>query len=333
MTDNIFRPESVTLSKTKYLVDGLFPLGNNALLAAQPGVGKSFWLEALAVEITCNEPFMGRQSMGGNVLLIDEDTPTDDLDERLARLFAGRTPKFNLYKHSQEGHTMETIPALIDRYKDLRLIIIECLVSICDGKDIDNTTSAGKIGNFINSIKKNDRVVITSHHITTHNNLSVGDIMTKPNPQGLVMNNTRIVSSCDTLFLAASHETGQDTDLETLYVRPVSRRKTIPMKAFSTKLVPEKNEIPSLKSFLHFEYGKEINWKELSKAEKRILSLFDDEEIMTVQKTFTKSGQFFSLDVLRPILSNLEEKGYIQLLDKKGAKGALLYSLAENSKK
>jgi len=318
MTDNVFTP-NLKQEPTKWLVEGLMPLGDVGIVASQPGVGKSFLLEDLAVSVAYSKKFLGFDTRRGNVLIIDEDTPKDTLDRRLSK-FSNSCPLENrhtIYCHSKEGHSLKTIPKLIDSYSELKLIIIDCLVSVTGEIDIDKTAHAAGIGNFMQDIKRQDRTVLISHHVSTHSDLSIEQAMTCFNPQGLVMNNTRIVSSCDSLYLLASPD--KDGILSTLFVRPVARRTTLTTGIFTTTLFEDSDT-------MHLDYGKAIDVKaELGKDENRALSLF--EEIgnrLTVREALGKSAQYFSDYTLREHLHSLEDKGYLEVA-KREAKGKLVY--------
>ena len=74
---------------SKCLVNGLIPEGHTVLLLGQPHSGKSWFSEQLAVCIAGGRLFLGDEGFtvqNGSVILIDEDTPTDTLEERLTRL-------------------------------------------------------------------------------------------------------------------------------------------------------------------------------------------------------------------------------------------------------
>ena len=318
MTDNIFIP-NMKQEPVKWLVEGLIPVGDVGIVASQPGVGKSFLLEDLAISVAYGKPFLGMETRNGNVLIIDEDSPSNTLDRRLSKFsnYCKNDGKYNIYRHSKEGHTIKTLPKLIASYSELKLVIIDCMVSITGEADIDRTIHAVAIGNFMAEVKRKDMTVLIAHHISTHNDLSIEQAMTCFNPQGLVMNNTRIVSSCDTLYILASPD--MDGKLKTLFVRPVARRTTINAEAFTATLIEDEQT-------LHFEYGKAIDIKgELGKDESRALSLFEDVgERLTVKEALGKSAQYFSDFTLREHLHSLEDKGYIEVA-KREAKGKLVY--------
>src|SRR3990170_5123632 len=77
------------VAETTWLVKPIVPMGQLCLVLAQAGVGKSLLVESLAVHVVCDIPFCNFETLGGDVLLIDQDTPENTLHRRLIRLFNG----------------------------------------------------------------------------------------------------------------------------------------------------------------------------------------------------------------------------------------------------
>ena len=141
--------------------------------------------------------------------------------------------------------------------------------------------------------------------------------MTCSNPQALLMNNTRITSASDAIYIMASPDV--DGVLKTLLVRPVSRRVTLPIKPFTSNLV-------ETDSCMHFDYAGvlEVN-KSLSKNEERALDLFELGEDLTVNSALQRAAQLFSDKTMRELLHSLEDKGYLKLVKRIGKGGRLQY--------
>jgi len=79
----------------EYLVDGIFPLGSPALLAASGGIGKSFALLDLALKIACNtdDPFHpasyafgGKVLAKGTVVMLTAEDSKDSVHRRLQQI-------------------------------------------------------------------------------------------------------------------------------------------------------------------------------------------------------------------------------------------------------
>lgn len=318
MNKNVFVP-SGDIKSVNWLVERLLALGHVNLFVAQPGIGKSFLVEDLAVSVAYNKPFLGLPTQHGDVVLIDEDTPIDTLQERLKKFSASCPPKGRntLFVHSKEGHSLKSIEQLIESYPKAVLVIIDCLVALSDNLNLDNTADASKAGQSMQKIKADNRTVIFIHHISAKYNLAPDELMSHPNPQGLSMNNTRLVSACDTLYLGASPDT--DGILRTLYLRTKSRRRTIPLSSFVTNLHDNKKA-------MFFEFGKSIDLRtSLDRDQSRVLEIFEVGQEFSIQNMVTDSAQYLDAAKARKIATELESKGYYEYLGKKGKGGKMYY--------
>jgi len=72
-----------------WLVDGLIPHGHMVIMGGLPGAGKSWIADALAAHVASGMDFLGLPIKQGEVLLVDEDTPEDELRNRFQRLAEG----------------------------------------------------------------------------------------------------------------------------------------------------------------------------------------------------------------------------------------------------
>ena len=71
---------------TEWMVHGLIPKGHVVLLIGQPHSMKSWLAEHLGLCIASGSRFLNEFRVeAGSVIMIDEDTPSDTLDERLDR--------------------------------------------------------------------------------------------------------------------------------------------------------------------------------------------------------------------------------------------------------
>jgi len=316
----IFIPDA-SLKPTRWLVQGLFALGDTVIVAAQPAVGKSFFVEALATSVAYDKPFLNYDVAGGNVLIVDEDTPTSTLTNRLTKFakFYKNDRPYNVYLHSKEGYQMDngSLAKLVSGYEDLRLVVIDCLVSISGKADLDRTIDMKCLTSFLQDISREDMVIIINHHISTKKTITPEEAMTCGNPQALLMNNTRIASASDALYILASPDV--DGVLKTLLVRPISRRITLPVKMFSARFIEENTS-------MHFHYGEPLDIKKsLSRDEQRVLSLFESGEQLTVKAALQRATQWYSDKTLREMLHSLEDKGYLQFVKREGKGGRLFY--------
>jgi hypothetical protein len=98
-----------------WLVDGLLPQGHSVLGVGLPGTLKSWFVDGLAVHIASGGDFLGQPVNRGPVILVDEDTPSDELLNRLERLAKGLN--LSLGDLPIEVHSMENINLSDDEYE------------------------------------------------------------------------------------------------------------------------------------------------------------------------------------------------------------------------
>lgn len=331
-----------------WLVDGIIPLGGYLLMVAQAGVGKSFFLEALAVAVSCGGSFLGRATLSGEVLLVDEDSDHGEPEKRIARLlkfYPGCQPK--LIVKVREGYRVSGgdtsgLLSLIKRFDspELKLIILESLQGLVGGKtSLDNSQDASALMAMVQALERGDRTVIVSHHISKNKSLSVDTAMTCDNTDSLVMNNTVIVSKSKGYYVLASPDKGKE--LKRLAINPVSRRVVLP-RQFWANIVDDAPE-----GEMHFEHGGDYFIAEadgLAVWEKRVLSLFvpiykqDDDgsaslAVYTVKSLLEKSAEAISPNTMRDRLDKLERDGYVKVYDRKDRGGRIYYCLTDEGLK
>lgn len=141
---------------SKWLVDGLIPEGHAVLLLGQPHSGKSWLVEQLALCIASGKRFLGNEGFpvqDGSVIIIDEDTPTDTLEEHINRLAAGtgvELGRIPLELHSMQGfllHDAKHVGALrtdISLKRGPVLVVIDSLSGVMGGWNQNTTSDALK---------------------------------------------------------------------------------------------------------------------------------------------------------------------------------------------
>jgi RecA-family ATPase len=71
----------------KWLVHGVVPQNHLVLVAGPPGNGKTWWMNALAIDAAEGTTHLGKFKVEQcSVIYIDEDSPTDVFNTRLERL-------------------------------------------------------------------------------------------------------------------------------------------------------------------------------------------------------------------------------------------------------
>jgi len=327
--NGLFIPEEAE-ERTSWLVKDFIPLGGYCLFASQPGVGKSYLLEALAVDVAYGRSFLGMDTLGGDVLLVDEDSDPPVARARLARFCGSDKPKHQLFVWIGEGFRITDgqthgLKSLIRRpaYKNVKLVIIDSLAGVVGGKsNLDNTKDSSAITEFLMELCSPDRAIVVVHHISTKHNLSVSEAMTCDNPDRLVMNNTRLVSSSQGYYVLASPTKGGK--LEELFVRPVMRRVLLG-KPFSASLCENGSGDYFKLNGAVFQTAS----GDLGKSERRILSEFPLDGETTVKSLDDQMDGFFHTNTLRTHLDALEDKGYIEVVAKHGKGGTHYYALTD----
>lgn len=152
----------------QWLVEGVFCLGDVNLMLGEPGIGKSWLSQDLAVAIAQGRPWLGRKVIQGGVLYADEENSVDLVYDRLRKL--GLRPEDAQYLRylSNEGILLDRDPEkLIDEALDFqpKLIVLDALTRFHSG-DEDKAGSMSQLYN--NALKPLARetgaTVLLLHH-------------------------------------------------------------------------------------------------------------------------------------------------------------------------
>lgn len=237
------RPFDVTevIEPTQWLVEGLIPKEMLGLLIAQAGVGKSFWGEGLAVAVAFGEPFMGRETEVGDVMVIDQDTPTPILKTRLhnfsaAYLKEGKTQKGKIWERSYRGYDFKSMATEINKYSTLKLAIVDCLTTISGGLDLNRASDMKALMKFKEDCIRPGLAILILHHISEKRPMPI-DVLMCDDPHAFSMFSSVINAQADYYYIAGSPDVGGT--LKELYLRPVSKRVVIRTKPFVTTLIEE----------------------------------------------------------------------------------------------
>ena len=141
------------------------------------------------------------------VIVIDEDTPTDTLEDRIDRLcafFRQRRQDLPLELDSMTGFDLEKdIGALVARVKAKRqpvLVVIDSLVAVAGSLDTNQTTDARKIAKALALLKLEGADILLVHHLSSKGRddgeLFDGEFDFSRKALG----NTQLVAMSDTVF-------------------------------------------------------------------------------------------------------------------------------------
>jgi len=311
------------MSEAEWVLKGTIPLGHLVLVTAQAGIGKSFWLEALAVSVVHGRSFMGKNTIAGDVLLIDQDTASDDLNKRLNRfaLAIEGKPKHKLHVLSMQGLSLkdDTLTRAINRFPDVVLVIIDSLHSLCVGLDTNTTKDMSKLASLKSRCCDSGKTVAFSHHISEKNTDTVDDMMFGE-VRKLSMGNSVVNQQADSYYIMASSvNKGQ---LDKLYIRPVSKRALLPQQPFKASLVNGTG------SSLSFEYGGLVE-KAKDVNETYVMNLFEKpEDWKSVNDCQEELKGLVGLNKVRDVLMQLHHLG--KLAFNKAGPNKYMFCLPEN---
>lgn len=294
------------IPETKWLVKDLIPLGQLVISVAQSGSGKSFYGEALATSIVYNKLFLGHATHDGDVLIIDQDTPTETLNYRLKRFGAeyGGNPKHKLFVSSMKNLSL-TDGTLINTIKDhpsVVFVLIDSLHSIFGNLNPDSTKDMNKLAEFKQVCVHPNITVMFNHHISEKVTLTADEFMTCE-PRKLPMGSSTINQQADTYYILATPDT--NGTLTSLYVRPVAKRVSIPSKTFITRFV-DGNTNTAI-----FEYSGDYQEPD-NEVEGDIMVAFQTDETpiaRDVKEVFEMLGGKHPEHIVRANLKQLATKG------------------------
>lgn len=291
-----------------WAVEPIIPLGQLVFILAQAGVGKSLVVEDLAVHTVYEQPFCGFTTMFGDVLIVDQDTPTNVLAKRLikfSKAFPG-TPPHQLFVESMKGLTLSdgTLMTVINDHPTAVLTIIDSLHTVC-GKLNPNYTSDMNVWAKVKSkcLRKNNTIIV-NHHISEKADGSVEILMTG-NTHSLAMGSSSILQQADSYYIVgASAENGITNRI---YMRPVAKRLSIRSTPIIMQVLQPSEDSEKLDYFGDYVLN-------LSEVESDCLTLFREfPGDRTVKDTYDNMGQKHGIQSIRDALASLNQKGMLQL--------------------
>ena len=292
----------------KWIVEPILPAGQLCIFLAQAGVGKSLLAEDLAIHLVYGEPFSDFATVEGDVLIIDQDTPTDILTRRFIQFGLGikHEKKHDLYVESMKGYSLAdgTLISAIKDYPTVRLVVIDSLHSVCGRLNPNYTSDMNMLAKLKEYCLTNDKTIIINHHISEKMALSVDELMTS-NSHIMAMGNSAIIQQADSYYIiGAVSENGKTNKL---YLRPVAKRVSIKPTPLVFQIVK-----PSEKSE-RFEYIGEYT-PDLTDAESDLLVFFREQpQDRTVKDTYEGMGHHHGEKIVRESLAKLANKGLLVL--------------------
>jgi len=282
-----------------WLVKGLLPQGHVILVAGLGGAGKSLVAEDTAIHIAGGKPSLGLPVTKGPVILIDEDTPTDELQNRLERLTAGLSLSLDdlpIRIHSFENFRFDDEQSLQNLEKEAaefsaRLIIFDCLGKMMGNFDENSAKDCNRAGAAWNRLKVGGRTIMVLHHFGKREGNTQRDFIK------LIRGSGALVANSDTAF-AIEPGTQNPT---TFNIYPVERRRKLDIREpFGIQLSEDKEQ-----TWVQLEWA-EVK-RELSDLAKDIFPLFHkDKAKLDVYEVKRKLRGFAGDRDIRLALQELE---------------------------
>ncbi|MHB8634399.1 MAG: AAA family ATPase [Thermoplasmatota archaeon] len=130
------------------LVENVLPEGPFVLVPGKPMAGKSWFVEELCIALASGTPFMGHFAVPHThrVLLLDQDTPTDELTARLGKMSRPGAEE-RLKVVSQEGICLDTKEGIARLAAEIgtfgaEVVVIDSLSSCLSGAFNENSSDA-----------------------------------------------------------------------------------------------------------------------------------------------------------------------------------------------
>ena len=315
------------IEPTRWLVEDLLPLGQLIINFARSGHGKSFWVEEAATKIVHGQQFLQRPTLAGDVLIIDQDTPTNVIKSRLTHFRSnpiyvqnGATQPHHLYVLSHKGLSFSnsTLAKAIKSFPSVCLVIIDSLHSVSGGLNLNWTTDANHAFGTLRSCVTPDRTVWINHHISEKKMITLDEMMFGEQLGDLFMGSSAIVQQVDTVHIMSG--VNHENALREIYDRPWGKRAFISQKPF-------------LASFDGVEFKYEGVLEDTTDLDESVLDLrllFSEhtERGFLVKEAYEEMGRKHGINKLYRSLATLEQSGEIRM--QRGGSNQFRYFAAES---
>jgi RecA-family ATPase len=300
---------TTSVEDTKWLVDGLIPLGHLCFVLAKAGVGKSLLIESLAIHVINNAKFADMKTVSGDVLIIDQDTTEGALTKRLIQMDAAiekNGNKHKLFVESMRGYSLDnnTLMTVIHDHPSVKLTIIDSFHSVCGKLNPNYTTDMGVLARMKSKCLTGENNIIFNHHISQKEELSLELLMTGE-PGRLAMGSSAIIQQADSYYIVGA--TAVDGRTEKIYMRPVAKRATISSKPIVLRLIET-------------EYGEKVVYDGfytpgVDDIQQDLMSLFREQSDVerTVKEVHEATGHRFTENDVRKALASLDKLGFLTL--------------------
>lgn len=199
-----------SLKRPPIIIDNIIPAGLS-VLAGAPKRGKSWMALKMALCVSNGDPFFGFRSRKGAVLYLDLESRDYRVQDRMARLIAGRGPENLYFAHEAErldGALLDQMKGWIENVDNPAMIIIDTLGRVKGGtKRGENAyESDTRIFGKLQSFALEHKIAIVCVH---HLRKSSGD---NADYFERISGSMGITGACDAVMVLAGKR-GEDTSV------------------------------------------------------------------------------------------------------------------------
>lgn len=213
--------------ETTWFIDGLLAEKDTGILTGDSGVGKSMLALDLAVAAISGRAWCGRivHSYGAKVLYIDEENPESLVLQRAHRLGLTDDMATHMRYICQQGINLERdLDELVEDAQrfDPDLIILDTLVQLHDGEEVDNRAMTRLFAKAIRPLAKEcQATVMALHHVNKPREDGKGS------PSSRIRGGTAIKNSVDSAIEARM---SNNAAVKSIVLEQFKSRRTIPIR-------------------------------------------------------------------------------------------------------
>lgn len=296
------------ITSRTYLISGLLARGTNNTLISQSGVGKTYLSFDMAVAVALGKPFLGLKTVKSRVFVVDQDQPADDSNMRMSQFlnYHKVDESENLITSFNQDELQLRDGSLLKATNEVNpdLLIVDSLSTVSAGLNLNDPTDSQKFKNFHRSCTNKSITILFLHHVSDKKVIGYNDFLTC-DAGSLSMYSSVFTQAIDGYFICYNPNKGKD--LSSLLVRPVMKRYKINCKTFETSM--EQTD-----STLHFAQLKEMAEEEgieMTKEEKIIMGLFEDNPAITIKQMYERAEGRIGFNKTYSIAEILLGKGYL----------------------
>jgi hypothetical protein len=194
LSDLLAEPDEVTPS----LVDGLLPYGGVSLLAARPKVGKTTLARYLARCVARGEPFLGRATVQGPVLLFLLEEKRAAIRRLFERLGLSDEP-IHVHIGAAPKDALAAFEAALEEHRPA-LAVVDPIAKLVRVRDMNDYAEMSRsLEPLIELARKYDSHLMLSHHLGKADRADGDD----------VLGSTAIFGAVDTLILMKRRDEGR----------------------------------------------------------------------------------------------------------------------------